>query len=250
MPISIVQSAKNSTAYQVNPLVVTLPHKTTAGSYLAVIIEAQKSPYPYNTGVLAANTPPPTIKDDKSNTYTLVDKIVNVVQDATSGSPPVPDSQTDASGYFPSLYIYVSSAAATVNTQNISISAFHPDVIVSPPVVNGRPVFNGGLQAQVFEIAGLSTGVDVHGNTQGTGIHLGSSLITTSATALILEVGVLLDSGALTIGTGATSQYQAIIYGGSSHYVVQTTAVTGATASSGFKNPLLYKGAVVAVSLK
>ena len=253
MSISIVQTAKNQSAYQVQPLSVTLKAATTALSYLAVVVEAQKSGYPFASGSIVSNTPSPTVTDDKGTVYTLVDKIVSIAQDPGQvTSPPTTPGQPDAAGYFQSAYIYVSSTAVTAGAQNVYVSAFYPDEVLSPPV-NGRPVFDGGLHAQVFEVAGLSTGVDQHSNGvvyAPTNPNLGPNLITTTGAALIIEVGVLLDSAALVSNTNSVQQHASILYGGSSHFVVQTRLVGSATASTGFGNALLYSGGVVAVSLK
>jgi hypothetical protein len=251
MAASIVQKAQNFSNYQVKPLTVTLPAGTTAGSYLVVVVQAQKSGNPFNVGSLNAKTPNPIVTDDKSNIYTTVDSIVGVTQEVTSGL-----NQPDASGYYPSAYVYVTAAAT--GTQSVSLAAFYPDAAISPiqpngnlaspPNVNGRPVFDGGFHAQVFEVAGLSTGVDVHAHGTSNASALGASLITTSAAAIIFEVGVLIDSS--TLAPAATSVLQFSSALNSSHSVVQTRIVGSATASAGFTNALRYTGAVVAVSLK
>jgi hypothetical protein len=255
MAISVVQTAKNSSAYQVKPLTVTLPAGTAASSYLVVVVEAQKSGYPYNLGSLGANIPNPIITDDKSNIYTTVDSVVGVTQEVTSGvlSP-------DAAGYFPSAYVYITAAAT--GTQNVSVAAFYPDEytspiqpggnLASPPNVNGRPVFDGGTNVQVFELAGVTTGVDKHGHgTYSNVTPIGAGLFTTSAIAgLILEVGLLIDSSTIITDSNSTSQHSSILGGGSTHFVVQTRITTGATANAGFGNALKYSGAVVAVSVK
>jgi hypothetical protein len=251
MAISVLQKSKNFSNYQVKPLTVTLPAATTAGSYLVVIVEAQKSGSPFNAGSIGAHTPNPIVTDNKSNIYTTVDSIVNISQE-TNGI-----LQPDASGYFSSAYIYVTAAAA--GTQSVQLGAFYTDEVISPiqpngnlaspPNLNGRPVFDGGIHAQVFEVAGLNTGVDVHGHLASSyAAALGAGLITSSATAIIFEAGILVDSSSLAPGVGATSQYAQSL--NSSHYVVQSTLVTGATAAAGFGNSLRYTGAVVAVSLK
>jgi hypothetical protein len=269
MAVSILQSAKNISSYQVQPLVVTLPSPSTTGSFIAVVVEAQKSGYPFSTGSISANTPQPIVTDNEGNTYTLVDKIVGLSQDSLS-SPPV--TVPDASGYYPSLYVYVSGttttgAAATAGTRSIALAAFYPDEVTSPlqpggnlgspPLVNGRPVFDGGLVAQVFELAGVGTGVDQHGHATTSGsTPLGASIFTTSAVAgLILEVGVLLDSSS--VGSYTTSpptspfqQYSGSIASSSSYFSVQTTTTTGATLNPGFSNFLKYTGGVVAVAFK
>lgn len=250
MAISIVQKSKNYSAYQVAPLAVTLPSPTTIGSYLVVVVGSQKSGSPYNLGSLGAHIPNPILTDNKSNIYTTVDSAVGISQETNGLLVP------DASGYFSSAYIYVTAAAA--NTQTVSVAAFYPDEYVSPlqpggnlaspPNVNGRPVFDGGLHAQVFEVAGLTTGVDVHGHTTSNSATLGASLITSTAAALILEAGILIDSHSLGNNVNATLQYSNSL--GSSSFTTQTRIVGSATASGGFSNALRYTGSVVAISLK
>lgn len=256
MALSILQTVKNSSAYQVNPLAVTLKAATTAGSYVVVVVEAQKSGYPYAFGDIASNTTAPIVTDNKGTVYTLVDSIVGISQDAYN-SPPV-TSVPDAAGYFPSAYIYVSNAAVTAGAQTISVAAFYPDKPTSPPAAGspptllGRPVFDGGLHAQAFEVAGVTTGVDQHGHVAaGATTPLGAALFTTSAVAgLIFEVGVLMDSSTLISDASAIQRHSSILYGGSTHFVVQSTVTLGATANAGFLNALKYTGGVVAVALK
>jgi hypothetical protein len=251
---SIVQKAKNFSSYQVAPLKVTLPAGTTAGSYLAVVVEAAKSGSPFNVGSVSAHIPNPIVTDDKSNVYTTVDSLVNISQE-TGGL-----LQPDLSGFFPSAYIYV--VAAATGTQTVSIGAFYPDEVISPiqpngnlaspPNVNGRPVFDGGLHAQVFEIAGLSTGVDVHGHgsTYGT-TPLGAGLFTTSASAgIIIEAGILIDSATISPDGNVNSVLQYSQRLNASTFLVQTRITGGAVTNAGFGNALKYTGGVVAVALK
>lgn len=258
MAASIVQQAKNSTAYQVNPLNVTLPAKTTAGSRVVVVVEAQKSGYPFASGSIVSNTPAPIVTDDQGTTYTLVDNFVGLSQDVPvdSGGTGV---QPDAAGYYPSAYIYISSTTVT-GAQNVYVAAFYPDAIVSPVhSINGRPVFDGGLHAQAFEVAGLSTGVDVHAHTTVVGgtvtspptsNPLGASIVTSTAAGIIFEVGILIDSSTLISNANSIQQFSQILYGGTTHFVVQSRITTGVTANGGFGNALFYTGGVVAVGLK
>ena len=256
MALSILQQVKNSAAYQVEPLKATLPSKTTAGSYIAVVVEAQKSGYPYAYGDIAGNTTAPIVTDDKGTVYTLVDSLIGISQDAFN-SPPLANIP-DAAGYFPSAYIYVSSTAVTVGAQTVSVAAFYPDEPMSPPAAGspptllGRPVFDGGIHVQAFEVAGVGTGVDQHGKVGASAVTpIGASLFTTSAVAgLILEVGVLMDSSALISNSNSIQQFAGTLQNGSSHFVVQTRITTGATANTGFANALKYTGGVVAVALK
>jgi hypothetical protein len=250
MALSILQHVKNSAAYQVEPLKATLPSKTTAGSYIAVVVEAQKSGYPYAFGDIASKTTAPTITDDKGTVYNLVDSLVGISQDAYN-SPPLLNVP-DAAGYFPSAYIYVSNAAVTVGAQSVSVGAFYTDEVLSPPLTQGRPVFDGGIHVQAFEVAGVTTGVDKHGKVGATAVTpIGASLFTTSAVAgLIIEVGVLMDSSTLITDSNSVQQFSSTLHNGSSHFVVQTRVTSGATANAGFLNALKYTGGVVAVALK
>ena len=268
MAISIVQNTKNTSAYQVQPLVATLPAKTTAGSRIVVVIEAQKSGYPFNVGNISANEPAPIVTDDKGNIYTLVDSLVVLSAENLTSPPTSPISvQPDASGYFPSAYIYIanSGSAATTGTQNIAVFASYPDEftsplqpggnLASPPVVGGRPIFDGGTLVQVFEVAGLVTGIDHHGHVSSNYATLGAGLITTSGAAIIFEIGILIDSSAIaptgvTSSPPTTSQYAQTLCGGSSHYALQSTIVAGAVKNGGFSNALLYAGGVVVASFE
>ena len=258
MSISIVQSARAVNQYPGQPVQVVLPAAITAGSYLVVVVEAAKTGFPYGYSSLSTNTPNPIVTDNKGAvTYTLVDSLKLLSQDALN-SPPSSFS-ADASGYFPNGYIYVGNGAATAGTQTVSVAAFYQDVVTSPlqtatscpPVVSGRPVFDGGINVQVYEIAGLSTGVDQHGHINSQAATLGASLITTSAAAVIFELGILIDSSTLVANSNSTLQHtQSIGHSSSSHFVLQTRIVGGSTASTGFGNALQYPGGVVAVSLK
>ena len=258
MAISIVQSARAVNQYPGQPVQVTLPAAITAGSYLVVCVEAAKTGYPYGYSSLSANTPNPIVIDNKGAiSYTLVDSLKLLSQDALS-SPPTSYS-TDMSGYFPSAYVYIGNSAATAGTQTVSVAAFYQDEVTSPlqvntacpPVVSGRPVFDGGINVQVCEVAGLSTGVDQHAHINTQSATLGAGLITTSAAAIIFELGILIDSSTVVVNTNSTLQHsQNIGHSSSSHFILQTRIVGGSTASTGFGNALQYPGGVIAASFK
>lgn len=260
---TIIQKANNSVAYQNKPLVATLSNGTTAGSHLAVVVEAQKSGYPFNVGSLNANTTIPTVVDNKGNTYTLVRSIVNQTQEV--GSSPVLVSP-DSAGYFPSLYVFVSTGAVTAGTQSVSVGSFYSDEYASPPLspptfsppyvysppvaslmTQGRPVFDGGIQAQVFEVAGVSSLASSSFGSANVAA-LGQNLL--NASGVILEAAILIDSSAIVPASpAAVLEYSGTLYGGSSHFIVQVTTTTPSILSAGFTNSLRYTGAVIAVAL-
>lgn len=244
MAISIVQQAKNTEFYPITTLVATLPVGTTASSFLAVVVEAQKTGYPFNVSNLNANTTLPTITDDKGNTYTLVRSIVNQTQETNGVSSP------DSAGFYPSLYVYISSGAVTAGTRNIFVSSFYPDELNASPPIGGRPVFDGGMAVQVFELAGVTTGVTASNYGSANVVALGSGLITSSGANgnFVLEAAILVDSATIVPAATATLQDTGNIYGGSSWFMVQTTSSnTGGTV--GFTNSLQYTGGVIAVVL-
>ena len=282
MAISIVQKAFNSVVYQVQPLNVVLPAKTTqgsasTGSRVLVVVQGAKSgfPYPYGGATSAyQSTPgfdastitfPPTVTDDAGNVYAQLSlaSITNLQQDnyGVTGAM-VPDS----SGLFPSVFAYLGSssgasgATGALSAQTVTVSAFYPDETLSPPV-NGRAVFDGGMQVQVYEIGGLATGVTktVVPTTGATGsvVPLGFAEITPpTASSLTLESLILMDSSAFTPGATASGQFRlasdsGAFLGGSSYWANVLTLQGGsATGSNGFNNPLNYMGGVIAASFK
>ena len=244
MPISIIQKSRNHTFYQEVPLTVTLPSPTTAGSKLIVVVFGGKSAYPFNVKDLITETLNPTVSDDKSDSFTQVTQIVGLSQEANDSPPTAPD----VSGYY--LNAYVFSATATTGAQVVSVAAFYPDIVLSPPMVQGRPVFNGGMSVEVFEIGGLISGVTGNATYVGEENPLGNNILTPgSANSLVLEAGMLIDSSCIDPDSKATLQYTGRFPDGSSYYAVQTTQQTSAAANAGFGNPVSYGGGVIAVSL-
>ena len=266
MSISILQKSKNFTVYPEIPLQVVLPNAVTAGSYLVVVVFGHRTPNPFNTNALSTVTVHPVVYDDMFDTFTLIDDVVNLYQEL-SVSPPI--AAPDASGYFPSVYTFVAkvvygsfsppvySHIVTVTDPGLAANSSPP--ISSPPYALGRPIFDGGLEAVVFEIAGLGTGVTAHGNVTGDGNPLGHGLVTPGSTnSLVLEIGILMDSTTISPAPGSVSpplyagtiQYTDSYPAGSSSWIIQSTLQTTARTSSGFLNPIEYAGGVVALVLK
>lgn len=253
MSISILQTAKNHTVYPEIPLVVTLPAAVTAGSYLAVIVFGQRTANPFNTLALGTTinniAVAPAIKDDRSatltDTFTLRDSIVNLSQELGS-SPPI--ISPDASGYFPSVYTFLTSTAATAGVKNITITDPGNNVSLSPPIAYGRPVFDGGLYAVVIEIAGTSSGFDKAGHATGIVRNIGASIFTpTSNNSIVIESGIMMDSSSISPVSPAVLQHTNKFPAGSSQWVVVTTIQTSKLANGGFSNPIEYAAGVSAL---
>ena len=221
MAIAIRQKSKNSVVYQVKPTSVVFASPTLASSRILVIFEGQKSAFPYPFSSLTSETLAPTVSDDKSDVFTQVTQIVNLTQETgvsyPSGSASPPAVVPDAAGFFPSAFVFLT--AATTGTTTVTASAFYPDEVTSPPLVGGRAVYDGGVQMQAYEITGMTVGVDQKGTVSGNSATLGASLITPgSANELVVEVLMLMDSSALSSGTGATLQDVGAFLGGASFW--------------------------------
>jgi hypothetical protein len=252
----IVQKSKNAAVYQVQPLKVVLPAGTAAGSQLLVIIEGQKSGFPFGWSALNAQTTAPVVSDDKANVYAKIGSIINVSQEVANTvalsppfSPPVlanspPLVQPDSSGFFPSVFAFTTTA--TTGTRTISIGAFYDDEfhsppVLSPPQVGGRAVYDGGIQVQVYELAGGS----VTATASATGINL--ILLAAKTASLVFEVIVMLDSSAFSpnrVNADTVVVDSGAFLGGSSSWAVQATT---SGAAVGFKNPQQYPGAVLSI---
>lgn len=265
MALSIRQKAKNYTVYPIVPLKVALPAASVANSLLAVLVIGQRTPYNFNEDLLVTETVAPVVKDDVGNTYTQQNQIVDIYTELST-SPPV--VSPDASGYFPSLYLFTSPATAggspAVQPSTITVTdAGLYGTAQSPPTL-GRPVFDGGITAIAFEIAGKYTGsgqtvVDKTAISETAHAALGAGiLVPTNNSELVLELGVLIDSSAIGLGAAGISPptvaaaYQDsgnIAASGSSYWLIQST-LHGAEkdTSAGFSNPIQYAGGVLAVA--
>jgi len=254
MALSIRQKAKNYTIYPEIPLNVILPNAVAANSFLAVLVFAHRTPDSFNVLYLDAETIAPNVFDDKTDTFTLQDKVVNLSQESGTFSPPLspPIVSPDVSGYFPSVYVF--TAPATVGAQKVTIvdpgnsNAGSPPF--APPIEYGRPVFDGGIEAVVYEIAKpTSISVDKHAHATSNETPLVAALTPTGINEFLLEAAILMDSTALVPASTATLLDSGSFPAGSSSWVVQGTVQTAAVAASGFGNPVKYVGGIVAVAL-
>ena len=255
--LSIVQSAKGYTVYPEIPLKVTLPAAATALSIFAVVVLGNSTGGPFNTSYLDTTdpyalftvVPDPTVVDDETDTFTKRRNIINLYQEISS-SPVL--TSPDASGYY--LIAYVFTAPATAGAQVITVSDPGVSSTYSPPLAAGKPMFDGGITAVVFEIAGSYLGsasqttYDSGGSHSGYADPLLATLTPGQTHNLLLEVGIMMDSSSITPAAGATLQHSGSFPAGSSFWTIQTTIQASATAAAGFANPIEYTGGVIAVS--
>ena len=289
MAISVKQKAKNAVVYQVQPMTVTLPATSAAtGSQIVVVVQGAKNAYPYpyggNTGAsqsvpgvdstnrlgsALAVTPAPVISDNGGNTYTQIGYVRNYRQ---SGYGTTGAYNPDDSFLYPSVWAFVGNSSGNTGSTGawpmsaVTIGAFYPDgssASAGQGASGSRPVYDGGLSAEVYEIAGVTTGIAagsgaVTSGTTGssTASPLGVNLVTAATGgSLAVESLILIDSSVFSPGATGTGEYilssdTGPFLGGSSYWANVLSLIGGASGSNGFNNPLSYSGAVMAFFLR
>jgi hypothetical protein len=222
----------------------------------------------------------PTISDSATtsppggNNWVLATNINLADADYTVGSvpptsPPVyPSVQWSLDAHFPSLYVWVATSVAS-GTYPVNLnSCYNYSASTSPPVagewVTGRPIFDGGVNFMVCDLAGI-TGIAI----DGAGVTAISSAnpavaspITTAATDLVIAIGLQKNANGLGLGSAVvgdaslgTTGYQRLtsgkLVGSEAHYLVEYAIQSGAGAwTPSFANPLGYETIIAAVALK
>jgi hypothetical protein len=179
-------------------------------------------------------------------------------------SPPV--VSPDVSGNYLSAYAFFAQAA--VGTQQIFI--IDPGLVTSPPstppIEAGRPVFDSGIQAVVFEVAhvtavggstlGASSSFNAAASASSDQATIGAGLITTAASiTAILEAAILMDSSSITPAAAVLPAVSGYAHAGrfpagsSSWIIFSTVGQSTAYASKGYLNPIEYTGGVLAISV-
>jgi hypothetical protein len=208
------------------------------------------------------------------NDWVLVASIILAGGDyAPIMSPPGSESQWQTcdwnlDGYYPCLYVWV-CASANPGTYAVNLNSVYQDGIVAPlDLAAGKPVFDGGINFQVFDIGDM-TGVTVDG--AATAISVASPAVTapivTTGADAVFAIGLQKSANGLNLGTDATldgtagsppvtqSGYSRVsngkLVGSEAHYLIEW----GVQASAGswtpqFANPLGYETLIAAFALK
>jgi hypothetical protein len=262
------QTAKNYTVYPETPLLLTFPAPTIADVTMQVVLVfGQRTSFGFNVDVLGPETVAPIVYDDAGNVFDLEGQVLDICAEVGS-SPPI--VSPDASGYFPSIFLFDSGASAggspPLQPQTISVvDAGLYQTSVSPPIEFGRPVFDGGITAIAFELVGSLSGTPGPPIVDGLGLDidtddpLGRGIMNpNNQHEMVLEAGILLDSSAIGLGMASLSPPTlAAMYlnsgniasSGSSCWIVQSTLHGADTdENAGFSNPGRYAGGVLAVA--
>jgi hypothetical protein len=208
------------------------------------------------------------------NNWVLAASVILADGDYTGYSiPPAPNSQWPSAkwnldGYYPCIYVWV-CASANAGSYAVNLNSVYQDGIVAPlDLAAGKPVFDGGLNFQVFDIADMSS-VTVDGTATAISIAnpaVTAPIVTTGADAVVV-IGLQKSANGLGLGTDATldgsagsppttqSGYTRVtngkLVGSEAHYLVEF----GVQAAAGswtpqFANPLGYETILLAVALK
>lgn len=162
-------------------------------------------------------------------------------------------------GYYPSIYIFY-ALNVTGGTYRVNVnSCFQGGVTRPQQLAAGKPIFNGGVNAMVFEVANVVTTAASDGSTGGMSAAnpaIAPSITTGTSGDMLITAG-LMKSGnvfstnapAGTTGTQFISQGKCV--GSEAHWAVQVQLQTSSGAiTPGFTNPLGYEMAVVSLALK
>lgn len=179
-------------------------------------------------------------------------------------SPPVPTVRPSAlwnlDGYFPSIYIWIVTAAAA-GTYAVNLNSMYRDGITRPgDLAAGKPIFDGGVDFFVTKFTGM-TGTAADGNSSAisSANPAVSGAITTTGTGdLVFAVGLQKSANGLGLGpTDGTlsTQYARVadgkLVGSEAHYLAEWGIQTSNGAwTPKFANPLGYETLVAAVALK
>jgi len=215
----------------------------------------------------------------EGNTWTLITNLNIVDSDYTvTATPPTapnpwPSSAWNLDGYYPSVYVWVAENVRA-GTYSVNLNSMYQDGIDPPQdLSSARPIFDGGVNFQVFCFAGTA----LHNATEASSIGTSTSdpataPATLAATAtngdLLLSIGLQKSGNVFSAGTvgeagvgsppvvGATmtSISNGKLVGSAAHYMVEY-ALTAAGVGTGnydpnFSNPLGYEMIIASIAIK
>ena len=237
---TLVQKGKNSVVYATTALTVALPAAATATNALIIAIEAAKITDPFSVAQMAAGadridgatlvTAAPVVKDNLGNTFSPIESLINFDGDL---------------GYYSTVYLYYAANVAGGNQY----------FYITVADVNGRPTFDHGFNAQVYEFSGVLAVAPLDGHSSA--LSSANPAVTTSFNTagngdLIFVVGHERRSSEFALLTGYTLLDTGRVHGTANDYhltAYDIQAAAGAIAP-GFTNPGRYKFGIAALALK
>jgi hypothetical protein len=195
----------------------------------------------------------------------LVDSDYTVSSTPPTAPNPYPSSQWNLDGYYPSVYIWVAQNA-NVGTYAVNLNSVYQNGIIQPlDLAAGKPIFDGGVNFQVFKFSGILTSGAADGSSIGTSTAAAAAapaFTTTQGSELLLSVGLMKSGNAFGLGhviQAAVPTADAVsrisngkLVGSEAHYIVEYSipAAASATTQLSFSNPLGYEMVVGTIALK
>ena len=178
---------------------------------------------------------------------------------------PYPASQWSIDGYYPSVYVWY-ALNVTAGTYKVSLnSMYSTGGLTSGEWQYGRPIFEGGVNFQVYRFSGIATSAAADGTSIGTSTAAAAApaaFTTTQGSELLFAVGLMKSGNVFGVGNvnqGGTNTADVVtqigtgkLVGSEAHYMVSfaTPASASATTYLSFSNPLGYEMIVANIALK
>jgi hypothetical protein len=196
----------------------------------------------------------------------LVDSDYTVASTPPTAPNPYPSSKWSIDGYYPSLYVWVVTAA-NAGTYNVNLNSTYQNGIIPPlDLAAGKQIFDGGVNFQVFKLLG-STGPEVTFaiGTSAAALATPGAVTTTAANGdALVSIGLMKNGNVFsagTVGTGGVAGTGAAmqqigsgkLVGSEAHYMVEYALTAAGSAGSfnpSFSNPLGYEMVIATIGLK
>jgi hypothetical protein len=195
----------------------------------------------------------------------LVDSDYTVATTPPTAPNPYPSSKWSLDGYYPSVYIWVAQNALA-GTYAVNLNSVYQDGIIAPgDLAAGKPIFDGGVNFQVFKFSGILTSGASDGAAIGTSVAAAAAapaFTTTQGSELLLSVGLMKSGNAFSLGSviqAGTPTADVVsrisngkLVGSEAHYTIEyaVPAAASATTQLSFSNPLGYEMVVGTIALK
>jgi hypothetical protein len=202
----------------------------------------------------------------------LVDSDYTVISTPPPAGSPYPASSWNLDGFYPSIYIWVAKNAVAGN-YNVNLNSMYNDGIDYPQdLAAGKPIFDGGVDFQVFVVANADLTTPVDDSSIGlssAAIAVSAAPLTTSASNgdLLLAIGLQKSGNVFSTGTvqpastspviaeGAAMSMAACgkLVGSEAHWMVEYALTAPGSAGSFdpyFNNPLEYEMVVATIAIK
>jgi hypothetical protein len=180
-------------------------------------------------------------------------------------SNPYQSSKWSIDGYYPSLYVWVATAA-NAGTYNINLNSVYQNGIIEPAdLAAGKQIFDGGVNFQVFKFTGAGNPeVSFAIGTSSAAVATPGPITTTAANGdALISIGLMKNGNVFSAGTqnvgGGVATGAAMtqistgkLVGSEAHYMVEYGTTAPGSAGSfnpNFSNPLGYEMVIASIGI-